>query len=142
MKYIIVDIDGTIADRGERSPYDFDNVHQDVPKKAVVNLVKHLHATGTKVIFVTGRPYKCQKSTCAWIEMHMKLYGWHGPNYFIFMRGDDDHRPDDDLKREIYKTKIEPEFGIPDFVLDDRDKVVKMWREEGLTCLQVAYGNF
>ena len=28
-------------------------------------------------------------------------------------------------------------------VLDDRDQVVKMWRNElGLTCLQVAEGNF
>ena len=28
------------------------------------------------------------------------------------------------------------------FVLDDRSQVVKMWRELGLTCLQVADGNF
>ena len=27
-------------------------------------------------------------------------------------------------------------------VFDDRDKVVNMWRENGLTCMQVAYGNF
>ena len=25
---------------------------------------------------------------------------------------------------------------------DDRDKVVNMWRENGLTCMQVAPGNF
>jgi hypothetical protein len=28
------------------------------------------------------------------------------------------------------------------FVLDDRDQVVEMWRAMGLTCLQVAPGNF
>jgi len=27
-------------------------------------------------------------------------------------------------------------------VFDDRDKVVNMWREIGLTCMQVAPGNF
>ena len=27
-------------------------------------------------------------------------------------------------------------------VFDDRDKVVKMWRDEGLTCMQVAEGAF
>ena len=27
-------------------------------------------------------------------------------------------------------------------IFDDRDKVVKMWREEGLTCMQVAPGDF
>ena len=26
--------------------------------------------------------------------------------------------------------------------LDDRDRVVKMWRKLGLTCLQVNEGNF
>ena len=27
-------------------------------------------------------------------------------------------------------------------VFDDRDKVVQMWRDMGLTCMQVAPGNF
>jgi len=27
-------------------------------------------------------------------------------------------------------------------VFDDRDKVVNMWRENGIPCLQVAPGNF
>ena len=25
---------------------------------------------------------------------------------------------------------------------DDRDKVVQMWRDNGITCFQVNYGNF
>lgn len=28
------------------------------------------------------------------------------------------------------------------FALDDRDRVVKMWREQGLKVLQVAEGDF
>jgi hypothetical protein len=27
-------------------------------------------------------------------------------------------------------------------VFDDRDKVVKMWRDNGITCMQVNYGDF
>jgi hypothetical protein len=27
-------------------------------------------------------------------------------------------------------------------VFDDRDKVVKMWRENGISCFQVAEGSF
>jgi hypothetical protein len=27
-------------------------------------------------------------------------------------------------------------------VFDDRDKVVKMWRENGISCFQVNYGDF
>jgi len=28
------------------------------------------------------------------------------------------------------------------FVVEDRKRVVEMWRREGYTCLQVAPGNF
>ena len=30
----------------------------------------------------------------------------------------------------------------PDAVYDDRNKVVAMWREEGIQCFQVALGDF
>jgi hypothetical protein len=46
------------------------------------------------------------------------------------------------VKAEIYDRDIEPRHGAPFFVLDDRDKVVAMWRSKGLICLQVAEGNF
>ena len=36
---------------------------------------------------------------------------------------------------------IEPFYDVL-CVLDDRDQVVRMWRHRGLTCLQVAPGNF
>jgi hypothetical protein len=28
------------------------------------------------------------------------------------------------------------------FVVEDRSRVVEMWRSEGLTCLQCAHGDF
>jgi hypothetical protein len=48
--------------------------------------------------------------------------------------------PDEILKKEMLDTFV----NIDDvfLVVDDRDKVVKMWREEGLTCFQVAEGDF
>ena len=57
------------------------------------------------------------------------------------MRQNSDRRPDDVIKAEIYETCIEPYYNVL-YVFDDRDRVVKMWREKGLTCLQVAEGNF
>lgn len=51
---------------------------------------------------------------------------------------------DDDrlIKRQMFEDVIRGTYYC-DFVLDDRDKVVRMWREElGLTCLQVNYGDF
>ena len=56
------------------------------------------------------------------------------------MRPERNFRPDEPLKLEWlnnmdWKDNVEAVF-------DDRDKVVNMWRENGLTCMQVAYGNF
>ena len=57
------------------------------------------------------------------------------------MRKNNDHRHDSEVKPELLK-----EAGIKldsiAFVLEDRNSMVKKWRELGLICLQVADGNF
>ena len=57
------------------------------------------------------------------------------------MRQDDDYRFDEIIKEEIYTNNIKDNFKVL-FVLDDRTKVVNMWRKIGLTCLQVDNGDF
>lgn len=57
------------------------------------------------------------------------------------MRKNNDFRPDEEIKKEIYFDKIINNYNIL-FILDDRAKVVKMWRELKLTCLQVDDGDF
>ena len=59
----------------------------------------------------------------------------------ILMRKQGDFRPDEEVKLEIYYNEIEPRYNVI-AVFDDRDKVVKMWRENGLMCCQVYYGDF
>ena len=51
--------------------------------------------------------------------------------------------PDDKLKQQWLDTLF-PGDKKNDIVcvFDDRYKVVKMWRENGLDCFQVAEGNF
>ncbi len=55
------------------------------------------------------------------------------------LRRDEDFRSDTIIKREILqdidKSKIL-------FVVEDRNRVVNMWRAEGLICLQPAPGEF
>jgi hypothetical protein len=41
----------------------------------------------------------------------------------------------------IYENLIKPEYNVL-CTIDDRQRVVDMWRSIGLTCLQVDYGNF
>ena len=46
------------------------------------------------------------------------------------------------VEKNIYEKYLKDNFDI-EFILDDRDQVVDMWRTElNLKCFQVNYGNF
>jgi hypothetical protein len=57
------------------------------------------------------------------------------------MRSTGDHRQDSIIKQEIYQQQICGQYNIK-LVLDDRQQVVDMWRDLGLTVFQVAAGDF
>ena len=57
------------------------------------------------------------------------------------MRKSSDSRGDQIVKSEILEKEILPKYNVK-LVLDDREKVVRMWRDKGLTCLQVDWGDF
>ncbi len=138
-RHIIVDIDGTIAKRVNRGPYDMTRVMEDEPVKNVIELILDLFASGYGIIFVTGRDYSAEKATKAWLLEHT---GLEEDDCYLFMRGIGDTKSDDLIKQEIWETRIKNNFEKIQFVLDDRNKVVDMWRRQGLICLQVAEGNF
>lgn len=60
---------------------------------------------------------------------------------WLYMRPEGDVRKDTEIKREIFDNYIRDKYRVL-FVLDDRNSVVKMWRDLGLKCLQVAEGDF
>ena len=133
MSCIIVDIDGTIALRGERNPYDWDNVINDKANGPIVRLLMQLE-DWNDLIFVSGRKDVCMAQTVSWLEK----VGFEVNE--LYMRDSNDNRPDEIVKKEIYQTHIAHRDVV--CVFDDRNKVVKMWRELGLACLQVAEGDF
>ena len=57
------------------------------------------------------------------------------------MRTIGDHRSDFIIKQEIYEREFKGKYNVL-YVLDDRNQTVNMWRALGLTCLQVAAGDF
>jgi predicted kinase len=132
---VLVDIDGTVAKMSGRSPYQEHLVHTDLPHKPVVELVKDLIRQGTLVIFMSGRTTGCYAATFDW------LVGQDIPVLGLYMRAVGDTRDDRLVKADLFKQHILGNLNVR-FVLDDRDKVVKMWRDIGLTCLQVAPGDF
>lgn len=143
---IVVDIDGTLALMGKgeedrRGPFDWNRVGEDHPNEPILKLVRRL-TVFSKLILVSGRKEQCRHITEMWLDTHLlsphgKPLGWDA----LHMRGDDDNRPDTEVKMDIYKQHIEGHYMV-EWVIDDRDQVVKMWRSLGLTCLQVADGNF
>lgn len=149
IKTIIVDIDGTISKVGERlkylqqKPKDWDSFYndcfEDEPISAMVDLVYDLCFQGYNIIFCTGRRESCREKTMAWLTKHFDPYI---KNYsMLLMRADNDHRHDTETKPELLKNAGVTLDSIS-FVLEDRDSMVKKWRELGLICLQVAEGNF
>lgn len=138
---IIVDIDGTLAHMNGRSPYDYSKVYTDIVDHNVLEVVKRYYersadlTPNTYVIIVSGRDDGCRVETERWLEDNQIPYDE------LHMRKHDDNRDDRIVKKEIYEEWIKPRFNVR-FVLDDRDRVVKMWREEGLKVLQVAEGDF
>jgi hypothetical protein len=136
MQAWIVDIDGTLALKGGRSAYDWARVGEDEPNEPVLAVVRALVRDGYHIIFMSGRMEQCRHATIAWLN------GQHLDALHLHMRPDDDYRPDEVLKRELYEAHVKGQYEVMG-VIDDRAKVVRMWRDElGLTCLQVAPGEF
>lgn len=148
-KYIIIDIDGTIAQvAAERLKYlqqehkDWDTFYKlcfkDAPIKDIVDLVQALiDSNKYQILFCTGRRDTVRDETIQWLDTHFKFLS----EYTLLMRKSRDWRHDTAVKPELLtKHGITPDDVS--FILEDRDSMVKKWRELGYKCLQVADGDF
>jgi predicted kinase len=145
---IICDLDGTLCIHQDRSPFDYDKCDTD-KLNTIVDKILYGYGEGEYqrtdkddrvVIFLSGREDSCKDKTLAWLEKHNWEINEDSRN-LLLMRKTGDHRKDSIIKREIFDREIRGKYHV-DFVLDDRNQVVHMWRDIGLTCLQVADGNF
>lgn len=142
---LIVDLDGTLALMGERSPYDWSRVGEDEMNWPIFYVMTALRDTMTaEVIFVSGRSEECRPQTEQWLRDKLALgYPYVDKETFppLFMRPVGDNRKDAIIKREIFDQHIRDKYDVK-YVIDDRNQVVAMWRSLGLTVLQVADGDF
>ena len=147
---IIVDMDATLCFNTNGRPFwgtEADiRVVEDLPNMPVVGLVKHYKSApyGTnydsyeqnhQVIIITGRSESARKGT----EMWLKKY--NVPYDKLLMRPNGDFTKGDELKQILYENEVKGEYYV-DFVIEDSTKVVKMYRDLGLTVLQPNEGKF
>jgi acid phosphatase class B len=143
-KIIVVDIDGTIAKvgehqkflEGEKKDWDafFNDCDKDIPITPIIDLVNNLE-NKYKIVFCTGRSESVKNKTILWLFRNFKT-GFVLDWCTVLMRQLNDHRPDTVVKPELLQ-KAGIDFNDIAFVLEDRNCMVRKWRELGLTCLQV-----
>lgn len=143
---IIFDLDGTLANLDHRLGFIkskpknwkafFAGVSEDAPIGTMVALLKQLaEPEDNHILICSGRSQECEEATVNWLKHHGIVYN------ALYMRADGDYRDDSIVKKELLQQIFEDGY-LPELVFDDRQRVVDMWREEGLTCCQVAKGDF
>lgn len=133
---IICDIDGTLAHMRDRGPFEWEKVGGDILDDAVASVVHNFKNNGFGIVLLSGRDSVCRPQTEEWLK------SFDIPYDHLYMRESGDMRKDNIVKRELFDKHIRDSYQI-EFVLDDRNQVVDMWRYElGLKVLQVEDGDF
>jgi len=147
---IIFDLDGTLAlidKRREVSTkpngkldwdkfFDPANIKLDVPNPPVVKMAQLFAEQGFNIVIFSGRSNKTERTTRSWLSNH-KI-----PFQKLVMRDSETNHftPDWVLKKDMLDEHVD--INDVFLVVDDRDRVVKLWRSLGLTTFQVADGDF
>lgn len=140
--FVVFDLDGTLADTRHREHFlqrekkDWRGFYaacdKDDPYHSIIRVLQALYVTGSEVEIWTGRSGEVADKTAKWLHEHgLGLIP-------VKMRDEGDHRPDTVLKAEWLNNASRK----PALVFEDRASVVAMWRSNGITCCQVAEGNF
>lgn len=147
--FVICDLDGTLCNIAHRQhlvfakQYDEFNAlcSEDEVNWDVRNALFALQQQGYTIMFVSGRSSKYRAQTLDWLS---KKANFHPER--VYLRDIDDYRSDTEVK----KSAIETYFGRPMkeiaqevlCVLEDRDKMVAFWRDNGFNCWQVRSGGY
>ncbi|QMV29068.1 polynucleotide kinase [Aeromonas phage AP1] len=134
-KAVIFDVDGTVAEKNDRDPFDWSRVKEDTPRHTVIQYAQLLKYRGYVIIVASGRDGVCMQDTYDWCVKYGMPIDVH------IQRKPGDQRSDKVIKEELFWEHIAPYYNVTHCV-DDRDQVVKMWRDLGIECFQVAPGSF
>lgn len=137
--FYIFDLDGTIANINHRLHFldskDWDGFFatcvDDLPNEPVISALAAHQNAGHRVEIWSARSDVVRLETEDWL-----LRQGIDSNLLTHMRVAGDMTPDVQLKRH-WLLALHPDER-PDAIYDDRQRVVDMWRDEGVTCFQVV----
>ena len=142
---IIVDLDGTLSNNDHRvhlaQEKKWEEFHEgisfDLPVDPVATMISEFSGIGYEIIAVTGRPEKYRSATEQWLaDFDINIDE-------VLMRPHDNWESDHELKIKIAAEYFgEHAKDIVLLVIDDRDRVVEAWRENGYFCLQPQNGDY
>lgn len=148
-QWIIVDLDGTLCDIRHRlseamaakksgDPRAWDLFHdkcgQDLPVWSVVLLLRAWLYAGGRIVYISARPVTFLFETKSWLRA-LSL-----PDAPLYLRMVEE-QTSVEMKTHAAGLAIPPGDAVA-FVLEDRDKLVMMWRNYGAACFQVAKGEY
>lgn len=151
VKYVVVDLDGTVADcthrlhfiNGETKDWKgfYEACKDDKPIMSMIDMVRALNERYYYVIFLTGRSELARNVTQEWLQAN-NLWNYDD----LIMRPLEDYRHDSVVKLEMLnnyiRTNLNDDKEAIGFILEDRATVVKSFRDAGFKVLQVAEGDF
>ena len=143
---VVFDIDGTLANIDHRLDYvrskpknwkAFDaGIPNDKVNEPVAKVFRLMMDNGHDVVLASGRNERSRQATEQWL-LNNHLRGWQK----LYMRKADDFRSDDIVKQEILDQIVADYGRKPDMVFDDRPRVVRMWRDNGIFVFNVYQGE-
>jgi phosphoglycolate phosphatase-like HAD superfamily hydrolase len=136
----IFDVDGTLANvdpylhhiRGSNKDYDaFHEASIDaLPNLDVVEMLNNAAADRHAILVVTSRKEKYRGLTSMWLAKNNLR------SHALFMRADDDNRPDYEVKKDIL-DKINNHWTVLHAV-DDNPSVIALWEDNGISTTKIG----
>lgn len=151
IKWIVVDLDGTVCDIAHRvhlaQAKQWEDFHALIPDdkmiKSVIDVVESL-SYNFKILLCTGRNERHRAATVKWLTDN-KCDSWFDDLIMRPDEGEDSILPDHELKLKLLDDFFdgrEPSLKRVTAILEDRDKVVESFRNAGYNCWQVANGQY
>lgn len=136
----IFDVDGTLADvdpylhlvRGSNRDYDaFHKASIDaLPNMEVVEMLNNAVADRYAILIVTSRKEKYRGLTSMWLAKNNLR------SHALFMRADDDNRPDYEAKKDML-GKITEHWDVL-HAIDDNPNVIRLWEDHNIPTTKIG----